>query len=232
MAAAIPNEEVSNVGGAAVVDPDRLREDQLLSRLRAGEDSAFEELVRDVGGRLLSVARRMLPNDEDAQDAVQDAFVSAFKALPNFDGKSRLSTWLHRIVVNASLMKLRTKRRKPLRSIDDLMPRFFDDGHHVHPSLGVDMPVDKLVQQTEVQKAVREAIDELPEDYRTVLVLRDLQGLDTAEAAEVLDITPNAVKTRLHRARLALRELMRPRLVGLGENAAPTSASEAEGGAQ
>ncbi|HTF32220.1 MAG TPA: sigma-70 family RNA polymerase sigma factor [Myxococcota bacterium] len=100
----------------------------LLARLRSGESAAFEELVRDHGARLLGVAKRLLRHDEDARDAVQDAFFSAFRGLEKFEGEARLSTWLHRIVVNAALMKLRTRRRKPEAPIDDLLPRFLGDG--------------------------------------------------------------------------------------------------------
>ena len=105
----------------------------LLAALRAGEEAAFETLVRSYGGRMLSVARRLLGNDDDAQDAVQEAFLSAFKGLAAFDGRSKLSTWLHRIGVNAALMKLRTQKRRPEQSIDDLLPKFKEDGHEAGP---------------------------------------------------------------------------------------------------
>ncbi len=101
------------------IGADRSGEDGLLERLRSGDDAAFEQLVREHGGRMLAVARRFLRQEEDARDAVQDAFLSAYRALEDFEGNARLSTWLHRIVVNAALMKLRTRRRKPERSIED-----------------------------------------------------------------------------------------------------------------
>src|SRR5215510_12491477 len=88
-------------------------EPKLLERLLAGDEQAYEELVRTYGGRMLAVARRFLPVEEDARDAVQDAFLSAFRSISSFEGHAQLSTWLHRIVVNAALMKLRTRRRKP-----------------------------------------------------------------------------------------------------------------------
>src|SRR5437868_5777300 len=94
-------------------------EAELLARLRAGDEAAFAMLVSEYGGRMLMVARRILNNEDDARDAVQDAFVSAFRAIDRFAGESRLATWLHRIAVNAALAKLRTQKRKPLRSIDD-----------------------------------------------------------------------------------------------------------------
>ena len=183
-------------------------EDTLVARLRAGEEGAFEELVRSHGGRMLSVARRLLRDPDDAQDAVQDAFLSAFRSLDKFEGSARLSTWLHRIVVNAALMKLRTRRRKPETSIEDLLPRFLEDGHPAQPAVEWKLPADQALERTQLLDLVRRRIDELPETYRIVLLLRDVEDLDTAETAEVLGIAPNAVKTRLHRARQALRTLL------------------------
>ncbi len=109
-------------------------EKPLLERLRRRQDAAYEELVRVYGGRMLAVARRFLRSEEDARDAVQDAFLSAFRSIDAFEGNSRISTWLHRIVVNASLMKLRTRRRKPEQSIEELLPSHLDDGHMTLPA--------------------------------------------------------------------------------------------------
>ena len=106
-------------------------ESALLDRLRRGEPDAFDALVREHGGHLLAVARRLLRHDEDARDAVQEAFLLAFRGLPAFAGRCRLSTWLHRITVNAALMKLRTRSRKPETQLDDLLPDYLPDGHHV-----------------------------------------------------------------------------------------------------
>ena len=105
----------------------------LVPRLQRGDGEAFEELVRRHTPHLLRVARRLLDSEEDARDAVQDAFVSAFRSIGNFESLSMLSTWLHRIVVNAGLMKLRTRRRKPEEDIERYLPRFLEDGHQVEP---------------------------------------------------------------------------------------------------
>ena len=181
----------------------------LLSRLRAGEAAAFEELVRAETGRLLAVTRRILPTEEDARDAVQDAFLFAFRSLDRFQGHARLSTWLHRIAVNAALMRLRTRRRKHEESLEPLLPTYLEDGHHAERFAQWDDPVAKI-EQAENKALVRRLIGELPDAYRTVLLLRDIEGLDTEETAKVLDTTPNAVKVRLHRARQALRTLLAP----------------------
>jgi RNA polymerase sigma-70 factor (ECF subfamily) len=182
----------------------------LLARLRAGESSAYEDMVRLHSPRMLAVTRRILNSEDDAKDAVQDAFLSAFRGLQSFEGGSLLSTWLHRIAVNAALMKLRTRRRKPERSIETLLPAFLEDGHHAEDFKEWNLPVDKAMLRAETRAIVRKCIGELPDNYRTVLILRDIEELDTEEAAERLGLTPNAVKIRLHRARQALRTLLDP----------------------
>ena len=182
----------------------------LIAQLRAGDDAAFEQVVRTYGGRLLAVARRIVNSEEDARDAVQDAFLNAFRSLDRFEGNAKLSTWLHRIVVNAALMKLRTRKRKPEQSIEGLLPSFLDDGHHEEHFQSWDEPVDKLMERAENRELVRKQIDLLPAGYRTVLVLRDIEGLDTEETAKVLGLSVNATKIRLHRARQALRTMLAP----------------------
>jgi RNA polymerase sigma-70 factor, ECF subfamily len=201
--AALPVEE--NVPGS---------EAALMERLRRGESDAFEELVRDHGGHLLSVARRLLRQEEDARDAVQDAFLLAFRGLPAFAGRCRLSTWLHRITVNAALMKLRTRSRKPEAPFDDLLPDFLPDGHHVMQFTDWSLSPSQHLLRRETREQVRAAIDRLPDSYRTVLLLRDIEDLDTGEVAGMLGMTTNAVKIRLHRARQALRTLLDPVFAG------------------
>lgn len=187
----------------------------LLARLRAGDADAFEKLVRDFGGRMLAVTRRFLVNEEDSQDAVQEAFLSAFRALDRFEGNSQLGTWLHRIAVNAALMKLRTRKSRPQeQSAEELLPQFKDDGHQASPASGWVGDGLSALEKKETRQLVRQSIDRLPENYRTVLLLRDIEEKDTEETAELLGMTPNAVKTRLHRARQALRTLLDPHLRG------------------
>jgi RNA polymerase sigma-70 factor (ECF subfamily) len=187
-----------------------------VARLRAGEAEAFESLLRDQAPRMLRVARRFLRDEEDARDAVQDAFISAFKSIDRFEAGSSISTWLHRIVINAALMKLRTKRRHPEESIEHLLPRFAEDGHQVVPSSEWTMSADDIIQRAETRELVRRSIDQLPDTYRVVLLLRDIEELTTDEAAQQLGITPTAVKVRLHRARQALRALLDPHVKGSG----------------
>jgi len=150
----------------------------LVERLRAGDPDAFERLVRQYCGRMLAAARRLVGTEDDARDAVQEAFLAAFRAIDTFAGAARLSTWLHRIVLNAALMKLRSRRRRREEPIDDLLPRFDEDGYWAEPTSAWDTSSDVLLERS------------------------------------LLGVTPNAVKTRLHRARQALRTLLEREFVG------------------
>lgn len=195
-------------------EPKARDEQSLLMRLRAGDEAAFAELVRENAGRLLAVARRLLRSEEDARDAVQDSFLQAFRGIGRFEGDARLSTWLHRIVINASLMKLRTRSRKPEGSIDELLPRFYADGHRIDPGPPWRAEIPDPVESRELRTLVRANIDRLPEIYRSVLLLRDIEDLSTEETAAVLDVKAETVKVRLHRARQALRALLGPHFTG------------------
>jgi RNA polymerase sigma-70 factor (ECF subfamily) len=181
-------------------------ETALLERLRAGDEAAYERWVRASAPRVLAVARRLLRNEDDAQEVAQEAFLLAFRGLARFDGSARLSTWLHRITVNAALMRLRTRRRHPEESIESLLPRFHADGEHEETPGPWWRNGEAAVASAELRKGVRAAIDALPPIYRDVLLLRDIEELSTAEVARGLELSEAAVKTRLHRARLALRE--------------------------
>jgi RNA polymerase sigma-70 factor (ECF subfamily) len=169
-------------------------ESELLARLRAGDDDAYETLFRAQSGAMMAVARRFYGETDDAADAVQDAFVSAFKAMASFEGTSRLGTWLHRITVNACLMKLRGRKSVRFVPLDDLLP--------------VAQVEADAVTRAETAARVRDGIEQLPVAYREVILLRDIQGLDTAAAAARLGTSAGVVKTRLHRARAALKVLL------------------------
>ncbi|HVS38379.1 MAG TPA: sigma-70 family RNA polymerase sigma factor, partial [Gemmataceae bacterium] len=151
----------------------------LLARMQAGDEDAFDACVRMYCGKLLVVARRILKNEEDAQDAVQEAFLSAFKEIERFAGRSLLSTWLHRIAVNAALGRLRSRRRRPERSIEDWLPHFGDDEHQLIPPQPWQETSGTILQRQETRELVQQCIGRLPEMYRTVLLLRDIEGLDT-----------------------------------------------------
>jgi RNA polymerase sigma-70 factor, ECF subfamily len=187
-------------------------EQAFVARLKAGDEAAYEELVRTRGGHLLAVARRMLRDEDAARDAVQDAFLSAFRSIQRFDGHAQLSTWLHRIVVNAALMRIRSRQRRPEQSIEPMLPRFAEDGHHAEPVVSWAESGGDALEAEQTRALVRAGIDELPVRHRAVLVMRDIDGLSTREVAELLGSTENAVKLRLHRARQALAEIIKKRL--------------------
>jgi RNA polymerase sigma-70 factor (ECF subfamily) len=179
-------------------------QDAFLEKLRAGDSVAFAQLVEANQRNVYNLALRMLNDPQEAEDVLQETFLSAYKALPGFEGRSSLSTWLYRIASNASLMRLR-KKRPETTSIDE--PLEMEEGESL-PRQFVDwssVPEDELLNG-ESRRMMDEAVAELPEGLRIVFVLRDIEGLSTQEAGEVLELSEAAVKTRLHRARLALRE--------------------------
>jgi RNA polymerase sigma-70 factor (ECF subfamily) len=182
----------------------------LLARMQQGDEAAYATCVRIYTGRLLMVARRIVSNEEDARDAVQDGFLAAFKNIGGFEGRAQLSTWLHRIVVNAALGRLRRRQRHPERSIEELLPHFGDGEHQIDPPALWKDAGDINLEREESRELVRRSIEKLPEIYRTVLVLRDIEGLDTEETARMLGTATGVIKTRLHRARQALRTLLDP----------------------
>lgn len=186
-------------------------ESELIQRIIDGNESGFEYLVRTYGGRMLAVSRRITGNESDAQDCVQEALLKAYRSIGQFEGRSDLSTWLHRITVNAALMRLRIRSRNREDSLDDLLTHLDEYGMGVADTpTSQTMEVEKLYERGQTQSAVRAAIDRLPTAHRAILIARDIEQLSTAETAHFLDISQAAVKTRLHRARAALKTLLDP----------------------
>ncbi len=178
---------------------DRLDDLEILGRLKAGDMSACTACVNAYSDALYRLAYRLLRDQAAAEDVVQETFLSAFKGLDKFDGRSKLSTWLFRIAYNHALMRLRG--RKPTAPLDD-------EGYEPPIASVVvpwrEMPEDAVTQQ-ELKEVLEDAISSLPPSLRAVFELRDIQEHSTAETAEILGLTEAAVKVRLHRARLALR---------------------------
>jgi RNA polymerase sigma-70 factor (ECF subfamily) len=180
-------------------------EGELLRRLHRGEEGAFAELVRRHAPSMLAAARSLLRCEEEARVLVQEAFRSAFRDLPGFRGGSTLGAWLRRLLVDATLRRLRTTFRLPETAVDEWLPRFNDDGGFAAPVRAWPNPADSALASAEVRGRVRAAFETLPLPYRSVLTLRDLEGLDPGHVARLLQITPADVEDRLHRARQALR---------------------------
>ena len=176
----------------------------LVHAAKAGDISAFEELVKRYDRNVFRIAQHITQNREDAEDVVQDAFLKAYQNLANFQEQSKFYTWLVRIAVNEALMRLRRRRPERMVSLDedikteeDSMPREVADWSP-NP--------EQLYNQGELKEILGKTIQGLPPSFRTVFVLRDVEGLSTEETADALDLSIPAVKSRLLRARLQLRE--------------------------
>ncbi len=182
----------------------------LLDALRKGDNDAYRQVLSTMGPPLLTLARRFMRTEADAQDVLQEGMVLAFRKMHTFTGEGSLEGWLRRIVINCALGKLRHHKAKNEASIDDLMPEFDDRGCRIEPH-APDLPSPETVLADErSRRVVRNAIDQLPDNHRTILLLRDIEGMSTQEAADVLGIEAGTAKVRLHRARSALKKLLEP----------------------
>ena len=188
--------------------------DNAVADLKAGERGAAERFVRVHIGWMLALSRRILGDAHHAEDAVQNAFAKIFANLDGFDGRSALKTWMHRIVVNESLMLLRKLGRADAASIDELLPVFDENGCRIEERWMTRETPESLMLRSDAGARVREKIDLLPENYRIILILRDIEDMATHEVAALLDISEANVKVRLHRARAALKRLLEPLLKG------------------
>ncbi|MBT7956785.1 MAG: sigma-70 family RNA polymerase sigma factor [Rhodospirillaceae bacterium] len=185
-------------------------ETELIAALRQGESSAFEQLVRTYGPKLLATANRILQDRSLAEDCVQEAFVKVHSKFETFEERSSLSSWLHRIVINQSLMKLRSIKGKKENSIDSFMPEFDENICRIEAPWRVPATPSQIMDREETRRLVHKKVNELPDSYRIVLILRDIEEMDTKSVADVLGMSEGAVKVRLHRARAALKKLLEP----------------------
>src|SRR5437867_9170368 len=182
-------------------------EGRLVARLKQADHAAFEEIVEQYEAKVYGLARGLTRNDEDAQDAVQETFLSVFKNGKSFKGDSSLATWIYRITVNAALMKMRRRKHDDRTvPIDEAMPAFDEDGHRVATLPDWHPRADEMLLNKEMGGYLRHAIAELEAEYRAVLIMRDEQVLCHEDAAAVLGLSVAAVKSRLHRARIFVRE--------------------------
>ena len=184
---------------------------ELVLRAQKGDAQAFAQLVSRHQRQLYRLAFRMTQSEADAQEILQEAFLNAFQKLPNFRGEAQFSSWLYRIAANSALMRLRRKRRAPDTLPDEPLeltgPKFSAEGtFEAAPYSDWSQRADEKLLSSELGKAIDVAVKDLPDDYRTVFLLKDVDGLSNEEIADALDLTVPAVKSRLHRARLALRE--------------------------
>lgn len=178
--------------------------------VQLGPPLTVEQVFRDYAPRIYNLARRMLSHDADAEDVTQDVLLQVVRKLDTFRGESAFPTWLHRVTVNAALVHRRQRASREEHRVRDPLDSFLENGSHEAPVRRWSVPPDQEVLDRETQQLIEQAIAALPETYRDVYVLADVEGLSNAEIGEMLGLNVPAVKSRLHRARLLMRNALAP----------------------
>jgi RNA polymerase sigma-70 factor, ECF subfamily len=195
---------------------DATSETVLIERLRDGDSAALEMLMERYASRVYRVARGITRTDADAEEVVQDVFLTMARKIDSFEGRAALGTWIYRIAANAALLKRRGRRAELEVSLEEHLPTFKEDGHRegtrAYVTADWSQTPEAELLDGEARAILSRAIDRLPEAYRAVLVLRDVEELTNEEAARILGESVASVKSRLHRARMALREQLTRRL--------------------
>ena len=197
------------------IDPDAA----LVAQLRRADAGAAEALVGAYGDRVYRLAIRITGHASDAEEVVQDALWTVVRKIDTFRGESAFGSWLYRIAANAAYQKLRGRRRRPEVSLDDGLPSFHDDGQHAASIVDWSPMVDDPSRQADLRLVLTAAMDTLPEDYRSAVVLRDIEEFSIAEVAEMLGLSVANAKSRVHRARLFLRQRLAVSLATSQESA-------------
>src|SRR5258705_7335849 len=216
LAVGISDQKVKEMNGSGPrMTPQTDRDDSLVAALRRGDPPAAEDLIAAYGDRASRLANRITGNAQEAEKAVQDAFLSVIRKIDTFRGDATFGSWLYRIVANAAYQRCRRRRAHGADvSLDKLLPVFDEHGRHVTPVVDWSMRVDDPAHQIDLRIMLRAAIDELPADYRAIVLLRDVEGLAPGDIAAILDLTVDNVTTRVHRARLFLRKQLEAHLSG------------------
>ncbi len=185
-------------------------ETELLQRLRNGDQTSYKNLVETYWDELHFLANRLVTDESVANDCVQETFIKAITKIDSFEGRGSLRAWLHQITVNEALTVLRKITARKEESLDNIMLDFDETGHYRESYTGHPVSLEVLQESIEVKRHLQQSIDKLPDNFRLILILRDFEGYSTNEVAEKLNMTEQNVKVRLHRARLALRNLLKP----------------------
>ena len=197
--------------GTVAKSQSREAEEALVHSLRNREDSGYATLVRSYGPQVIAIATRYLRSEADAADCFQDTFLAVFQSIDSFQQRSSFRQWVRGVTIKQCLMRLRKQHRRREESIEHMLPLFDDSGSRVDvASPQQKAEIGEIVDAENIRGIVRKNINRLPEDYRLVLLLRDIDGYSTGEAAAILGIKVNAAKTRLHRARSALKFMLEP----------------------
>ncbi len=182
----------------------KLSDVALVKQVKEGSSAAFEELISRYESKVHNLAMRFTRNQEDAEEVLQDVFTTIYQKLDGFRGQSAFSSWLYRIIVNAAFMKLRKRKQQAAVSLEDLAPavrQFCIEGENLETSRS-----DSITLSHELRDVLESAIGKLPDQYRAVFILRDVDGMSNHEVGKILDLSIPAVKSRLHRSRLMLRK--------------------------
>ena len=185
---------------------DKKLEEALVREFQGGDLEAYDKIAEIYQKKIYGLSFNLTRNQMDAQDVTQEVLLTLFRKIHTFQGKSAFSSWVYRITLNASYMKLRSKKKEPNVSIDELMPSFNGAGFQQEKIQDWSENTESLLFTNETSDVINKAIDLLPEKEKVVFLLRDVEGLSTEKAGEILDLTVPAVKSRLHRARLFLRK--------------------------
>jgi RNA polymerase sigma-70 factor (ECF subfamily) len=179
---------------------------ELVNGVIGREESCFEELLERYGSKVLNLAMRITRNQEDAEEILQDVFITVFTKIGSFEHKAQFSSWLYRVTMNSSFMKIRARNRRRTVSLEDVEPNIRQNWVGNRTEM---FDVDFMSSRHELRDAIQAAVAELPEDYRAIFVLRDIDGLSNEAVSQVLQLSVPAVKSRLHRSRLLMRERLK-----------------------
>ncbi len=181
-------------------------EEALVREFQAGNLEAYDKIAELYQKKIYALSFNLTRNQMDAQDVTQEVLLTLFKKVHTFQGKSAFSSWVYRITLNATYMKLRSKKKEPNVSLEDLLPSYNGAGFQQDKIQDWSENTESLVFTNETKEVIQKAVDQLPEKEKVVFMLRDVEGLSTEKVSEILDLTIPAVKSRLHRARLFLRK--------------------------
>jgi len=208
-----PGEEIAAVNylsfcqGDEEMAAEQIEDNVLIERFSGGCEGSFEELMKRYEAKVYNLAMRLTRNVEDAEEVLQDVFITVYRKIEGFQGKAKFSSWLYRITVNAAFMKLRKRRQDQSIPMEEILPQIQNKASEQVGTFG--LRCDSLAMNNEVKVALEGAIGKLPDDYRAVFILRDVDGLSNKEVGQILELSIPAVKSRLHRSRLMLRKRLR-----------------------
>ena len=181
-------------------------EEDLVRKFQGGDLEAFDKLAQIYQKKIYGLSFNLTRNQMDAQDVTQEVLLTIYRKVHTFQGKSAFSSWVYRVTLNATYMKLRSKKKDPKISIEDMLPSFNGSGYQQEKIQDWSENTESLLFTNETKSVIQKAVDQLPEKEKVVFMLRDVEGLSTEKVGKILDLTIPAVKSRLHRARLFLRK--------------------------